>query len=345
MNKRRRKSTPHILVYLLPLTVFVMALLVMRLTGSCWQPENTTQTTAATGTAATSQSAATTAATTTASPVTTVSTSQTGTLPSESTAETSATTAEPTSGTTGVNPDSLSNAKQGWYYNPPDPLNQEKPAAIPAAVQKLISNYDVIWQKPLAGRKVVYLTMDEGYEYQNNTEQILNTAKLKGVPITFFITGSYLDKNPDKVQRMLEEGHLVANHTVNHPNLVTLAETDGGAAVIRELDDLAAEFRVQTGQDMPRLVRPPEGGYSERVLAYLTREGYRTVFWSFAYRDWLTDDQPDPQAAREKIIGQLHDGSVILLHAVSATNVQILPGLIDEIRSRGYDFALLDEIP
>ena len=68
---------------------------------------------------------------------------------------------------------------------------------------------------------------------------------------------------------------------------------------------------------------------------------YTTVFWSFAYRDWLTDDQPDPDAAFDLIMSELHDGSILLLHAVSDTNVAILPRLIDAIRAEGYTFVLL----
>ena len=214
------------------------------------------------------------------------------------------------------------------------------PATIPESVRIMISKYPVLWQMPPRERKRVYLTMDEGYEYGGNTDLILDIAKEKGISITFFITGNYLANNPQKVGRMLDEGHLVANHTQKHANLADLLAASGEQAVLDQVRTLEQAFADQTGRTLPRLVRPPEGSYSERLLAVLGRAGYTVVFWSFAYRDWLTDDQPDPAAARQRILGELHDGSVILLHAASTTNVTILPDLIDAIRARGYEFSL-----
>jgi len=234
----------------------------------------------------------------------------------------------------------LDNQETGWYFIKPASLDQDMPATIPESVKIMISRYPVIWQMPPRERKRVYLTMDEGYEYAGNTDLILDIAREKGISITFFITGNYLANNPQKVERMLDEGHLVANHTQKHANLADLLATAGDQAVLDQVRTLEQAFTDQTGRILPRLVRPPEGRYSERLLAVLGRAGYTVVFWSFAYRDWLTDDQPDPDAARQRILGELHDGSVILLHAASTTNVTILPDLIDAIQARGYEFSL-----
>ncbi|MDD3953722.1 MAG: polysaccharide deacetylase family protein [Lentisphaeria bacterium] len=147
--------------------------------------------------------------------------------------------------------------------------------------------------------------------------------------------------NPDRERRMAAEGHQVANHTQRHPNLVDLLEEQGPQAVLDELTAVSAAFAELTGQEMPLLMRPPEGSYSPRLLTLLDAAGYRTAFWSFAYRDWLTDDQPDPGEALRKILSQLHPGSALLLHTVSETNAAILPELIDSARARGYTFSLL----
>jgi peptidoglycan-N-acetylmuramic acid deacetylase len=220
-------------------------------------------------------------------------------------------------------------------------LGADQPATLPRSVLDLIAPWDVLWQMQGTDGKVLYLTMDNGYEYENLTATILDVARDKQVPITFFITGSYLARNPDLVRRMAAEGHLVANHTRSHPNLVDLLANKGPQAVLDELTAVSTEFEKLTGREMPLLMRPPEGSYSQRLLALLSGAGYRTAFWSYAYRDWLTDDQPDPQAALQKILANLHPGSILLLHAVSATNAAILPDLIDEARSRGYTFRLL----
>ena len=182
--------------------------------------------------------------------------------------------------------------------------------------------------------------MDEGYEYENNTNEILDIASEKNVVITFFVTGSYIDQNPQLVQRMVVEGHVVANHSNKHLR-VSPALDVSDQTLIDDIIQLEEKYRSLTGKEISKLHRPPEGGYSERSLAINDALGYRTVFWSFAYRDWLVDDQPKEQEAFDKIISQVHPGAILLLHAVSKTNVAILGDLIDEIRAMGYTFTSL----
>ncbi|MDW7659248.1 MAG: polysaccharide deacetylase family protein [Bacillota bacterium] len=266
------------------------------------------------------------------------------TRPPDQTTQTTQTAATPTPTVTQQtwdDLDKLDNSKTGWYYVPAATLGADQPATLPRSVLDLIAPYDVFWQIEETNDKVLYLTMDNGYEYMNLTAAILDVARDRQVPITFFITGSYLARNPDLVMRMVAEGHQVANHTRSHPNLVDLLAGKGPQAVLDELTAVSAEYEKLTGREMPLLMRPPEGSYSPRLLALLDAAGYRTAFWSFAYRDWLTDDQPDPQAALQKILANLHPGSILLLHAVSETNAAILPDLIDEARGRGYTFSLL----
>lgn len=314
----------------MPLAVFVSILLAIRVGGCQLLPELPTESASPSSTPAVSDTENTVPTTTGGPTVIPTSGETTSQLPSE-------TTAAPTS-TASL---SENNQSLGWSFTYADPAGQEKPTGISDSVRKLIEPYDVVWQIPQTDRKVVYLTMDNGYEYNNNTARILDTAKLKGVPITFFIIGTYLTNNEDLVIRMAEEGHTVANHSYTHPDTVKMLDEQGTDAVLADIHRLESAYLDLTGQSMARLYRPPSGVYSERLLDLMSREGYRTVFWSFAYRDWLVDDQPDPAAARERILGQLHNGSIILLHAVSNTNTDLLPGLIDEIRARGYEFAAL----
>ncbi|HHU03910.1 MAG TPA: polysaccharide deacetylase family protein [Fastidiosipila sp.] len=224
-----------------------------------------------------------------------------------------------------------------WWYRRPAPGER---ATIDAGIQSLISSYGAVWQLAPSGQKRVYLTMDAGYEFENNTTEILDIAAAKGVPITFFITGSYLNNNFGLVQRMINEGHQVGNHTQRHLRASAALETST-QTFINDLLELEMNYLSLTGRPMPKLYRPAEGGYSERSLKIAKDFAYTTVFWSFAYRDWLTDDQPDPDAAFDLIMSELHDGSILLLHAVSDTNVAILPRLIDAIRAEGYTFVLL----
>lgn len=222
-----------------------------------------------------------------------------------------------------------SNEDLGWWFNWGNPK-----ATINNEITALISDKNVLWQIPTEN-KVVYLTFDEGYEYNNNTSQILDTLRDKGVKATFFITGSYLDNNPDLVNRMVEEGHLVGNHTILHYRAAPTLESNQQTYI----DDVVALNQKDSRISM--FHRPPEGGYSERSLALLNSLGYKTVFWSFAYKDWLTDNQPDPKESLELILNNIHPGSILLLHPVSNTNTQILGEVIDGIRGQGYSIELL----
>ena len=92
-----------------------------------------------------------------------------------------------------------------------------------------------------------------------------------------------------------------------------------------------------------RYMRPPKGEFSERTLSITDLLGFKTVMWSFAYVDWNEDSQPPKQEAMEKIVSNLHNGEVMLLHATSKTNSEIMGELIDEVRKQGYEFKSLDE--
>lgn len=235
---------------------------------------------------------------------------------------------------------SLSNEKAGWWFNPKKAGGNGK-STIPEKTANLLNKYNGIWQAK-NDEKVMYLTFDEGYEYNNNTAKILDTLKVKGVKAAFFVTGAYVKSNLDLVNRMANEGHLVCNHSVNHLNQVEAIKNP------KKLEDdiagLQTLYKEKTGNNLASFLRPPEGVYSERTLKFINDMGYRPVFWSFAYKDWLRDNQPDKKFAIEKITGQFHPGSVLLLHAVSDTNAEILGEIIDQAVNMGYRFGSLYEL-
>lgn len=85
--------------------------------------------------------------------------------------------------------------------------------------------------------------------------------------------------------------------------------------------------------------RPPKGEFSERSLEVTKRLGYKTFLWSFAYKDWIVDQQPDKTEAYNKITKFAHGGEIMLLHSVSSTNTEILGDLIDGLQAEGYTFS------
>lgn len=242
--------------------------------------------------------------------------------------------------------EALPNKVASWSYLRPSPTFEDVRTLIAITRRLLIERYGVLWQAPRSDSgKVVYLTFDEGYEYKDNTTHILDTLLAKDVPAAFFVTGTFVRDNPALSKRMAEEGFLVGSHTWSHPSLPEKIDALGFAGIEQELVDTEAVFLAATGQPLAKYLRPPEGHYSERMLAMAQALGYRTVCWSFAYRDWVVADQPTRQTAMDTVLGELHDGSVILLHTVSATNTANLGDMIDAIQARGYTFGRLDEVP
>ena len=187
--------------------------------------------------------------------------------------------------------------------------------------------------------KVVYLTFDVGYGNEN-VERILDTLKNEEVIGAFFILGNMLSAHSDLVKRMHDEGHLVCNHTYSHKTMVCRSEEEF-AAELNKLDD--AYFAI-SGKHLSKYYRPPEGRFDEASLEYAQKMGYKTVFWSFAYADWDNNKQMSSDKARTKILENIHNGEIMLLHPTSSTNATILPEIIQELKRRGFRFGSLDEL-
>ena len=124
---------------------------------------------------------------------------------------------------------------------------------------------------------------------------------------------------------------MLGNHGMTHAALPELSDDE----IETEIMSLHAYVLEHFGYEM-QYFRPPCGEYDERSLALVEHLGYQTVFWSAAYVDWKTDDQPEPSAALTALTDMAHGGAVYLLHSVSSTNAQILGDLIDGLRAQGY---------
>ena len=218
-------------------------------------------------------------------------------------------------------------------------FRQEGAPPIGNAGKDQLARYDAAYIGDTT-QKVLYLTFDAGYE-NGCTTQILDVLKEQNVPAAFFLVGNYIEKNPDLVRRMVQEGHIVGNHTMHHYDMSKLSDK---AAFSKELTDLEALFRDTTGQEMPKYYRPPQGIYSEENLKMAQELGYKTVFWSLAYVDWNNDSQPTAEQAFRKLLPRTHNGAVVLLHSTSRTNAQILNELIGKWKAAGYRFASLPEL-
>lgn len=187
---------------------------------------------------------------------------------------------------------------------------------------------------------VIYLTFDAGFE-NGNTPAILDALKKHHAPAAFFLVGNYLETAPDLVRRMVEEGHVVGNHTTSHPDMSKIADLETFQQELKGVEDL---YREVTGQEMPKLYRPPQGKFSLENLKQAQQLGYTTVFWSLAYVDWYTDNQPTKEQAFDKLLPRIHNGAIALLHSTSSTNAQILDELLTKWEQAGYRFGNLKEL-
>lgn len=211
------------------------------------------------------------------------------------------------------------------------------PPELPSSQSALLESYGGAYIDH-SGEKSLYLTFDEGYE-NGFTASILDTLQKTETPAAFFVTGPYLEKEPELIERMINEGHIIGNHTVHHLNLPKQpAET-----VKSEITELNDRCRELYGYEM-KYVRPPEGEFSERTLAVTRDLGMNTVMWSFAYKDWDVNAQQGAAHAYESVMPYLHNGAVLLLHAVSSDNASALERIINEAKEQGYTFRSLDDL-
>lgn len=197
-------------------------------------------------------------------------------------------------------------------------------------------NYKALFIMPKSSN--IYLTFDEGYEYGFSGE-ILDVLKEKNVKAVFFVTLPYARDNPELVKRMIDEGHIVGNHTTTHPS-GGLQQYDAQKQ-IDDIDQVTQYVKEHYGYSM-NLFRFPEGSFSEQSLAIVNALGYMPVFWSFAYKDWDVNNQPDVSESLTNALNKAHGGAIYLLHAESETNTKMLPDLIDGLRAKGYSLELLN---
>ncbi len=216
-----------------------------------------------------------------------------------------------------------------------------QPHQISVNSQKMFDSkgYNAVTYDNVSDEKVLYLTFDCGYE-NGHTFDILDTLKEKNVSAAFFCTLDHIKSQPKLIARMITDGHVVGNHSDNHPNFTKISRSKM-AQEIKNCDDY---LRQNFGYTSPYF-RFPEGAYSESALELVGSLGYKSVFWSLAYSDWDTANQKGKAYAYEKVTQRLHPGAIILLHSVSADNAAALGDIIDYALGQGYVFKPLTALP
>ena len=209
----------------------------------------------------------------------------------------------------------------------------------------IVDNYDVYWIDKRHSsmndeNKVIYITFDAGYE-NGNIEKILDVLREENVKATFFVLDNLLLKNKDLVKTMISDGHLIANHTLKHRDMSKMNSKEAFSKELTALEDL---FYKEYGREMPKIYRPPEGRFNEDNLKWARELGYKTVMWSFAYADWDNERQASKSEAMKKILDNIHNGEVMLLHPTSSTNAEIMKDLIKSLKEQGFRFGTVNEL-
>lgn len=219
--------------------------------------------------------------------------------------------------------------------------NRKTPPELPSEFSFIEENEGYyIDKKANDENKVIYLTFDAGYE-NGNISKILDVMKKHDAKGAFFVLGNLIKRDTELVKRMVDEGHLVCNHTNSHRDMTKVNDIEKFKS---ELDSLNLIMKEYCGCELAPFYRPPEGRFSERNLKFAAECGYKTIFWSFAYADWDNRKQMSCEKAINKVLSHTHNGEVILLHPTSSTNAAILDELLTSWEKEGYRFGTLYEL-
>ena len=231
--------------------------------------------------------------------------------------------------------DQYANTKKSWFIK----RNMDHQPSAGAVSAKNLANYQAYYYDDQTKENVLYLTFDCGYE-NGYTPKLLDTLKKHDAKAIFFVTKHFVQSQPELCKRMKEEGHLVGNHTMNHPSLPNRSVTQ----IQEEVRGLETVFKEKTGYELDKFFRPPMGEFSDRVLKVVQDMGYRTIFWSIVYYDYNPDQQPGKQYVIDHFNQYYHRGAIALMHNISKSNAEALDGVLSGLEKKGYRMARIDEI-
>ncbi len=232
----------------------------------------------------------------------------------------------------------LSNAKSNFSFGVAKDGKPHNISVNNQAKFDSMNNVEALALDTVSADKRMYLTFDCGYEYKNLTGNILDTLKEKNVKAAFFVTLEYIKTSPQFVRRMIDEGHIVGNHSATHPVFPNISRVKMAEELYLVDEYLQTDFGYTS-----RYFRFPTGAYSENSLELVTSLGYKSIFWSIAYADYDTANQAGYDKALQTVTARFHPGAVILLHAISQDNADILSAVIDTAYGQGYTFKTLDD--
>lgn len=218
----------------------------------------------------------------------------------------------------------------------------EQRARESAAVDDVLARMPLV---RLGGRQTreIALTFDDGPGV--DTDELLNVLERLDTPATFFMLGKNIPEFPQTVQRLIDSGVPIDDHSIDHPNLSQLSEADQRAQIAG-----AAQTIEDAGAAYPRLFRPPYGAYNDATHSVLRRLRMLSVLWSVDSQDYT---KPGVDQIVQNVVSNIHPGAIILMHDGGGDRTQTIAAverIIPELRRQGYRFVtvprlLLDNPP
>jgi peptidoglycan/xylan/chitin deacetylase (PgdA/CDA1 family) len=212
---------------------------------------------------------------------------------------------------------------------------------LPSAAAAPVAAQDYDWSELDHGdpaTNIVALTFDAGNEGGGAAPRILEILRDRGLHVTFFLSGHWVDHNPDLAQQMWADGHELANHSYSHPDLTTL----GDDQIVYELDYTDQVVSDVVGVHTRPYFRPPFGARNRRVLDVAAASGFRSVYWSLDSGDWLP--RATAGAVADKILRYAAPGDIVVEHVGSDASADALPVILDEFDQRGWQVGTVSQV-
>ena len=195
---------------------------------------------------------------------------------------------------------------------------------------------EVAYGDPATG--IVALTFDAGTEGGGAAPQLLEILRERGLHVTFFLSGHWVDHNVELAQQIVADGHEVANHSYDHPDLTHLSDEQ----IVWELDYTDQVVSDVMGAHSRPYFRPPFGSRNRRVLDVAAASGFRSIYWSIDSGDWLP--RATPGAVIAKILRYAGPGDIVVEHVGSDASAAALPVVLDDFAQRGLRVGTVSEV-
>lgn len=197
-----------------------------------------------------------------------------------------------------------------------------------------------VWDEITSGDPngdLVALTFDAG-SVDGPAESILDTLRERGLRLTFFLTGQWVESYPALARRVAEDGHELANHSYYHPDLTGLSN----AQVRWELDYTDGIIQSKLGRTSRPWFRPPFGARNQRVLDLARELGFRSIYWTLDSGDWRAN--ATGAGVLTRVLKSAGPGDIVVHHVAADATAQALPGIIDGLQSRGLRIVTVSEL-